>query len=81
MKAISLWEPFASLIWCKSKPIETAPKDGTPILEYADGDMAVVSRINLSDRYWSLCVSGAFAEDSEWAPTHWMELPGRPDEE
>ena len=57
------------------KPIETAPKDGTPILGVADRE---ITTIFWCEDYWSLCVSGAFAEDGEWTPTHWMPLPVPP---
>lgn len=60
----------------KWQPIETAPRDGTPILGYADGKMATV-KWNDYD-FWDLFVCGSWAEDGEWNPTHWMPLPDPP---
>ena len=59
--------------------IETAPRDGTVILGYADGEMATVEWCDLG-KYWSLMVEGSYAEDGEWTPTHWMPLPDPPNE-
>jgi hypothetical protein len=67
------------------QPIETAPKDGMPVLGYADGDMATVVW-RMSATYgeragtWALVTSGSFAEDDRWWPTHWMPLPEAPEE-
>ena len=58
------------------QPIETAPKDGTPILGFADGKQAIVEWLE----YWKLCVWGSFADDGKWWPTHWMPLPPPPGE-
>ena len=54
-------------------PIETAPKDGTPILGYSDdyGDMAVV---HWRRDAWLLIVTGQFAEDDEWFPDQWAPI-------
>ena len=52
-------------------PVETAPRDGTHILGIADGIMTTV----YFENYFSLVVCGAHAEDAEWWPTHWMDLP------
>jgi hypothetical protein len=59
------------------QPIDSAPMDGTPILGYAGGECAVV-RYRMLGNYWSLCVCGAWAEDSEWTPTLWQPLPPMP---
>ena len=59
------------------EPIETAPKDGTPILGYARGDYTVV-RWNKNGHYWTLCVCGTRADDGEWWPTYWLPLPPPP---
>lgn len=57
------------------QPIETAPKDGTEVLIF-DGANRTVGYFN---RYWSLSVMGAYAEDDEiYDPTHWMPLPEPP---
>ena len=60
----------------KWQPIETAPKDGTHILGYADGEMTVVYWF--SEECWQITVSGLHADDGEWWPTHWMLLPEAP---
>lgn len=60
------------------QPIETAPKDGTPILGYADGKMTTVEWIKGGcplEGGWNLAVSGAWAENAQWTPIHWMPLP------
>ena len=60
------------------QPIETAPKDGTPVLGYRDGDMATVEwRATWGE--WVLAVPGAYAEDDDWKPSHWMPLPNPPE--
>lgn len=59
------------------QPIETAPKDGTNILVFGYGDMTVV-HWNIYGLYWNLSESGAYAENGEWQPTHWMPLPPPP---
>ena len=66
------------------QPIETAPRDGTPILGYAGGEYAVVEYAVVewvqpdNSGYWTLCVCGKYAEDGEWWPTHWMPVPDPP---
>jgi len=69
------------------KPIETAPKDGTNILGFANGEITTVSWFswkldpadyNDKNGHWTLCVSGPNADDGEWWPSHWMPLPKPP---
>ena len=64
------------------QPIDTAPKDETPILGFADGEIAVVEwyeeDLAPAGGYWSLTVCGSFAESGEWWPTHWQPLPEPP---
>jgi hypothetical protein len=61
------------------QPIETAPRDETYILGYADGEMTVVHwRDYDGEGCWQLAVSGLHADDGEWWPTHWMPLPKPP---
>jgi hypothetical protein len=60
----------------KWEPIDSAPKDGSSILGYADSSFAVVEWYR--GGWWSLSEPGAYAEDSEWNPTHWMPLPEPP---
>ena len=60
----------------KWRLIETAPKDGTPVLGYAGGD---ITTVKWGNNYWTLCECGAYAEDGEWWPTHWIPLPEGPD--
>jgi len=61
------------------KEISTAPKDGTPIIGYADGIYTVVAWSDFGG-YWSLAVVGLYAEDGEWWPTHWHKIPNGPKE-
>lgn len=56
--------------------ISTAPKDGTKVLGWADGDFTVVEWS--PGDYWTLSECGAYASDGEWWPTHWMPLPAAP---
>ncbi|MFA4899915.1 MAG: hypothetical protein WC563_10350 [Brevundimonas sp.] len=56
--------------------ISTAPKDGTKVLGWAEGDYTVVEWS--SGGYWTLSECGAYASDGEWWPTHWMPLPAAP---
>jgi hypothetical protein len=59
------------------QPIETAPKDGPPILAYGEGQIAVCEWSSCG--YWSLVHVGMYAADGYWAePTHWMPLPEPP---
>lgn len=62
--------------------IETAPKDGTHVLGWDGRTMTAVSFfVPISKTflgYWVLVECGAFAEDNEWTPTHWMPLPDPP---
>lgn len=57
------------------QPIETAPKDGTDILGWDGGDITVC---RFSRGSWELSVTGWYAEDSDFDPTHWMNLPEPP---
>jgi hypothetical protein len=56
--------------------ISTAPKDGTKVLGWSEGDFTVVEWS--SGGYWTLSECGAYASDGEWWPTHWMPLPAAP---
>jgi hypothetical protein len=58
------------------KPIETAPKDGTPVLGYHTGKMTTVYWGLWNE--WQLVEPGAYAEEDDWRPTHWMPLPEPP---
>jgi hypothetical protein len=62
------------------QPIESAPRDGTPFLGYDGSEMTVVQWTKWGEiGYWTLLVCGAYAEDGEWTPTHWMPLPYPPE--
>jgi hypothetical protein len=77
----------------KWQPIETAPKDGTPILGFAKcevynkisavGVMATVAwfedSFEKNGGYWDLCATGTYADDGKWYPELWMPLPQEPD--
>lgn len=65
------------------QPIETAPKDGTSILLFIEGQVIEGQWGDWED--WSVaCVSshgcGCCSSDNE-APTHWMPLPAKPKKE
>ena len=54
------------------QPIETAPKDGTDVLLYEDGEQYVAR--------WFKTDGGQFFNEAEYQhnPTHWMHLPNPP---
>jgi hypothetical protein len=56
------------------QPIETAPKDGSPVLAFDGEDIAVVTYYHASDTlgWWEVIY------DVEFDPTHWMPLPPAP---
>lgn len=74
------------------QPIETAPKDGTPILAGIKGyTPVVVLFLNTIKRFIPcnhLDMTGDFASEldedlvmcTEWNPTHWMPLPPTPED-
>lgn len=66
------------------QPIETAPKDETPVLVYAESGMFVVrwlNRQNYNEGWWHIDDNryGPFAVRGP-LPTHWMPLPEPPKE-
>jgi hypothetical protein len=69
--------------------IETAPKDGTKILAWNGATLTTVYWYTFSGEwlseeqrrmggYWELECPGGHAEDIDWEPTHWMDLPAPP---
>lgn len=80
----------AFLAWRRNsqwQPIETAPKDGTPILGFSDGVMTTVFWENNSsprrwtEGGWKLCVGFHYdSDDGEWWPEYWQPLPEGPNE-
>lgn len=83
------WQEMRDVVHAKAEspwqPMDTAPKD-RPILGRADGVCAVVewyAHIGgtyhrngiLVDGWWQLCVVGTHADDGEWTPLEWMEIP------
>jgi hypothetical protein len=66
------------------QPIETAPKDGRPILAYVSGTLSfggtyeTMTTVKWMGDGWSLCAPGAHAISDEWDFTHWMPLPEPP---
>lgn len=54
------------------KDIETAPRDGTPILAADKGTYAYVAEWISANRVW------IGADGMYWEPTHWMPLPEPP---
>ena len=79
--AIAAWNRRASG-W---QPIETAPRDGTIILVWVDGECIVVRWLkwcNSNDPgRWELTRTGSYAADGELYadPTHWQPLPPAPE--
>lgn len=65
------------------QPIATAPKDGTPVLTWADGGVAVAEWLPLGDAgEW--IPGGNVSGDGGYfylvqEPTHWMPIPRPPD--
>ena len=63
--------------------IDTAPVD-TPVLVYETGDMTTAtgrahqSRMGVVTVSWQLVLTGAYAEDIDFYPSHWMPLPEPP---
>lgn len=60
--------------WPKWRPIETAPKDGTKVVVYDEGDVWIA--------YWyrtSPQLFGWWAIDHGVNPTHWLPLPPPPE--
>lgn len=69
----------------KWQPIETAPKDGTPMLLIVAGYEPAVGRFLPGRNAWSYLdqeeievFEGAGVTFGEWQPTHWMPLPPPP---
>lgn len=72
-------EMLRSMEW---RPIETAPKDGTPVILYVDdicieGYWGVVDydEINRPLCFWTYAGNAELYEN----PTHWMPLPAGPE--
>ena len=67
----------------KWKSMKSAPKDGTPILAWANGDMATVkwysSSTTIGTGWWELVQAGSYCDDDgEWEPELWQHLPKEP---
>jgi hypothetical protein len=60
------------------RPIESAPKDGTAVLLFGDGDTFVGQWSTYST--WNLVHAGGYAEDADApsSPTLWLPLPEPP---
>jgi hypothetical protein len=68
--------PFDEESIMEWQPIETAPKDGTPILIYDSSELddpIYVVRYSL-DEWREACGECYYT----WNPTHWMPLPNKP---
>lgn len=77
---------------CKAgwMPIETAPRDGTPILVYEPSNVPGPDNFSLVTWFtwndgtggkWQLAECGSYAADGDTMnddPTHWMPLPPPP---
>lgn len=65
------------------QPIETAPKDGTQILAYAEGSRGL-NYFSVAE--WATAKDYAPRSVADWfwayaiRPTHWMPLPAPPSE-
>lgn len=57
------------------RPIETAPKDGTPILVWLGYCMTTAY---YQFNWWQLCETGAYADDGMVTPILWTTLPEPP---
>ena len=57
--------------------IDTAPKDGSAILAWAEGTTTTVYWHEVLES-WELCHCGAFAESGQFWPQYWMPLPAAP---
>lgn len=69
-------EAHASGGW---QPIETAPKDGTPVLVFVDGKMTCAAFDSELLKEWEICVPSQGHRESDCVlPTHWMPLPAVP---
>ena len=66
------------------QPIETAPKDGTPILAWPCGDgwggkfPYVVQWVPPNEHHDGLWREAAGEQYDDFDPTHWMPLPEPP---
>jgi len=61
-------------------PIDSAPKDGSPILVNAGAEITTARwrpTPSQANGYWALCIYGDFASSDEVVPdpTHWQPLP------
>lgn len=63
--------PIDLLPW---QPIETAPKDGTPIIVRFGRSVRIVSWNRDGDRTWST-IPGDWR--LSWNPTHWLDISDR----
>lgn len=59
------------------QPIKTAPRDGTVLLGW-DGSNLATCYYFFDLNAWYLEVTGAYADDGFWQPTHWQPLPPPP---
>ncbi len=61
------------------QPIETAPKDGTEILVYVEGDMTVAHWCAyISTPQWRDAGDMGLSGMTDVEPSHWMPLPEAP---
>ncbi len=66
-----------AMVW---QPIETAPKNGLPVLVCVGGhyDIAVWRRSPLDGDLWHLRREGFSSDRWSPSPTHWLPLPALP---
>lgn len=67
------------------QPIETVPKDGTPVLVWLPKKM---QQSHVHAARWAPCangimnvIGGVFGFDATCEPTHWMRQPDQPGDE
>jgi hypothetical protein len=63
------------------KPIESAPKDGTPILAFGEGIMLVMEWYGGLEMWQASNISGWEFDAELDRPTHWQALPPPPGSE
>ena len=85
----ALWADVAALLdyaerageAMRWRPIESASKDGTPVIVFVDCDKSKWKRaIVLYDDGWRFSISGT-PSYLHCKPTHWLPLPPAPDRE
>lgn len=63
------------------QPISTAPRDGTNVLLWADGEYFLVGHWSGQNEFW-VCPGAVSCvwNDGQHGPTHWLPIPPPPTE-